>query len=82
MDCDTANGVIIMTVRICRWLSFVLMCVAAQCLMATDFESPPLDGFPLHDERDADGDGDGINETHIQHYLNPNGNSIFSMTTG
>jgi hypothetical protein len=52
-----------------------------QPIEAAQFDPPELEGYTLHDERDADGDGDQVNETHIQHYLNPNGNSIFSMTT-
>ena len=35
----------------------------------------------LHDERDADGDGDGVNETHISQYLNTSGDSLVSMST-
>ena len=45
------------------------------------FTAPDLEGFNLHDERDADGDGDGVNETHIKHYLSLSGDSIASMTT-
>ncbi len=48
---------------------------------ATSFEPPKLDGFNLHAERDADGDGDGVNETHIKQYFNTSGDSIVSMTT-
>jgi hypothetical protein len=40
-----------------------------------------MDGFSLHDERDTDGDGDGVNDTHIMHYLSLSGDSIVSMTT-
>jgi len=35
----------------------------------------------LADEEDADGDGDGINETHVRHYKNVTGDRLFSMTT-
>ena len=48
---------------------------------ASQFSPPKLDGYNLHDEHDADGDGDGVKETHIQQYLNASGDSIFSMTT-
>ena len=48
---------------------------------AGQYTAPNLDGFKLHDERDADGDDDGINETHIKHYLSQSGDSIASMTT-
>ena len=47
---------------------------------AGQYTAPNLDGFKLHDERDADGDDDGINETHIMHYLSQSGDSIVSMT--
>jgi len=50
-------------------------------LEAAQFTPPDLDGFTLHDEREADGDGDGTNETHISHYLNQNGDSLVSMST-
>ena len=48
---------------------------------AGPFAVPDLNGFELQDEHDADGDGDGANETHIKHYLNQSGDSIVSMTT-
>ena len=49
-------------------------------VMATNFEPPKLDGFNLHAERDADGDEDGVNETHIKQYFNTSGDSIVSMS--
>ena len=30
---------------------------------------------------DADGDGDGINETHVRRYIDSKGDTAFSMTT-
>jgi hypothetical protein len=48
---------------------------------AENFKPPDMEGFSLDSERDADGDGDGVNETHIMHYMNANGDSLFSMTT-
>ncbi len=48
---------------------------------ATQFNPPGLDGYSLSDEHDADGDGDGVKETHVQQYFNSNGDSIYSMTT-
>ncbi|MGB7932768.1 MAG: hypothetical protein WCH04_11195 [Gammaproteobacteria bacterium] len=48
---------------------------------ATPFNPPSLDGYSLADEHDADGDGDGVKETHVQQYFNPDGDSIYSMTT-
>ncbi len=48
---------------------------------ATPFTPPDLEGFNLHDERDADGDDDGENETRLDQYLNANGDSIVSFTS-
>ena len=48
---------------------------------AAAFTPPVLEGFNLHDERDADGDGDGKNETLIRQYLNSNGDSLASFTS-
>ena len=48
---------------------------------ATPFSPPDLEGFNLHDERDADGDDDGKNETRIRQYLNANGDSLASFTS-
>ena len=59
---------------------FVLSGIS-QITNAEQFEPPNMDGFNLHVERDADGDGDGINETHIKQYFNQSGDSIVSMTT-
>jgi len=50
--------------------------------MAAPFTPPSLEGFNLHAERDADGDGDGVNETHIRQYLNMSGDSVVSMSSG
>ena len=62
--------------------AIVLACALAQpSAMATPYDPPKLDGFNLHDERDADGDGDGSKETHIRQYFNTSGDSIVSMTT-
>lgn len=48
-------------------------------LEAAPFPAPDLDGFNLHDARDADGDNDGKNETMLGQYLNANGDSIVSF---
>ena len=48
--------------------------------VATNFDPPKLDGFNLHAERDADGDEDGVKETHIKQYFNTSGDSIVSMS--
>ena len=61
-------------------LGFCLVLLTGQAA-ATSFEAPKLDGFNLHAERDADGDKDGVNETHIKQYFNTSGDSIVSMTT-
>lgn len=48
---------------------------------ASHFDPPSLEGFTPAGEQDADGDGDGVNETRIQKYHNAAGDSIYSMTT-
>jgi hypothetical protein len=63
---------------------FVLMIVAGGATgtaTASQFSPPKLDGYSLANEHDADGDGDGVKETHIQQYYNAAGDSIYSMTT-
>jgi len=45
------------------------------------FFKPELDDFALHNESDDDGDGDGVNETHVRRYINKAGDTVFSMTT-
>ena len=52
-----------------------------QMAQAAPFTPPDLEGFKLHDERDADGDDDGKNETRIGQYLNSNGDSVVSFTS-
>ena len=64
--------------------AIVLTCVLTMpSAMAApaQYEPPKLDGFNLHAERDADGDGDGVKETHIKQYFNASGDSIVSMTS-
>ena len=52
-----------------------------QVARAGQFSPPDLEGFNQHDERAADGDGDGQNETTLGQYLNANGDSIVSFTS-
>ena len=61
----------------------MMLSLAAQLGLAQagQFTPPELEGFNLHDEREADGDGDGKNETRLGQYLNPNGDSIVSFTS-
>ena len=64
--------------------AIVLACALAQpsaMAVPAQYEPPKLDGFNLHAERDADGDDDGVKETHIKQYFNTSGDSIVSMTT-
>jgi hypothetical protein len=64
------------------WVTlFTIMTCAVQPVHAENFEPPAMEGYSLHSERDADGDGDGVNETHIKLYMNTQGDSMFSMTT-
>ena len=68
--------------RSALWLALVAgAALYAQAGYAEHFEPPNMEGFNLHSERDADGDGDGVNETHIMQYVNSNGDSMFSMST-
>ena len=46
------------------------------------FFGPEIQNFGLHNEYDDDGDGDGVNETHVRRYINRNGDTAFSLTTG
>ena len=61
-------------------LVYVVMPQQIQAASPSSFTPPDLDGFNLHGENDADGDGDNIDETHIKHYLNSNGDSLVSMS--
>lgn len=45
------------------------------------FLKPDLAGYALRNEYDDDGDGDGINETHVRRYIDSKGDTAFSMTT-
>ena len=66
--------------RSCCIVSLFLLILSSDAL-ATNFNPPELDGYNLHDERDSDGDGDGVKETHIKQYFDTAGDSIVSMTT-
>ena len=46
-----------------------------------EYQAPELEGFVMTQEEDGDGDGDGVKETHIRHFQNLAGDSVFSMTT-
>jgi hypothetical protein len=59
----------------------VMLCCCAHNAVAGQFTPPDLTGFTQHSERKADGDGDGVKETLIVQYLNPQGDSIVSMST-
>jgi len=79
MKCQNGNRA-----RLSRGLliSLALFLCGTQLLEAAQFSPPDLAGFNLHAERDADGDGDGVNETRIQQYFNGTGDSVVSFTTG
>jgi len=62
-------------------MGIIILAGKPQLVNAEQFEPPSLEGFNMHVERDADGDGDGVNETHIQQYFSESGDSIVSMTT-
>jgi len=42
---------------------------------------PELNDYALHNEYDDDGDGDGVNETHVRRYIDSQGDTAFSLTT-
>ncbi|MGD8310148.1 MAG: hypothetical protein PVG98_11975 [Chromatiales bacterium] len=72
--------------RIHRISAALVVAVSAVLLPVTDceaarFEPPDLQEFAVYNEHEADGDGDGVNETHVVRYFNPKGDSIFSLTT-
>ena len=46
------------------------------------YQPPDLNRFLLINGDDADGDGDGVAETHVLHYQDVSGDKVFSMTTG
>ena len=48
------------------FIGLAVMLLKTQSVIAGNFEPPGLDGFTMHTERDADGDGDGVNETQHQ----------------
>ncbi|MEZ5541557.1 MAG: hypothetical protein R3F42_05880 [Pseudomonadota bacterium] len=58
-----------------------LLLLSPALVRAEHFTPPSLEGYTEHTQRDADGDGDGVNETHIVTYMNPAMDSLFSMTT-
>jgi hypothetical protein len=57
------------------------ICLYTAAAGAGQFQPPDLAGYNQHAERDADGDGDGVKETHIVQYLDAQGDSVVSMTT-
>ena len=59
----------------------VLLAMTPLVSVAEQFTPPDLTGFTLDSERDADGDGDGIKESHVRQYHNAHGDSAFSLTT-
>jgi len=69
-----------------NWIPLLALACTAIPLQAgatgspATFAPPDLAGFTLHRENDADGDGDKVNETHVRHYLNDNGDSLVSMS--
>ncbi len=66
------------------WIMSCIVTLGGYTHFATagQFTPPDLDGFTQHSQREADGDGDGTKETLITQYLNENGDSIVSMSTG
>jgi len=63
-------------------LAMACAAIPLQTAAATpsSFTPPDLAGYTLEGERDVDGDSDGLNETHIRHYLNEAGDSLVSLS--
>lgn len=76
------NRQVQMRLKLISILALVYMAMPQQIQAASpsSFTPPDLEGFNLHQENDADGDGDNIDETHIKQYLNSNGDSLVSMS--
>jgi hypothetical protein len=62
-------------------LLLVFISTTAMAMETSYFAAPSLIGFNKTSEENADGDGDGIKETHVIHYVNEAGDRLFSMTT-
>ena len=64
-------------------LALVLVLFSNQiCAVETGvYHAPDISKFISIDEKDNDGDGDGVKETHLIYYVNGERDSIFSMTT-
>jgi len=61
---------------------YLALCNTDAAAIETGIYQPPdLSRFLLISGEDADGDGDGIKETHVVHYQDIAGDKIFSMTT-
>lgn len=62
----------------------LLLAVTGEQLYAMEtgvYQAPDISKFILIDEKDSDGDSDGVKETHVMYYVNVARDSIFSMTT-
>jgi hypothetical protein len=62
-------------------LGLALAAGQASAVEKGDYQPPDLTQFLLINSEDADGDGDGVKETHIIHYQDVSGDKLFSMTT-
>ena len=62
-------------------LLFALASGNVAAMQTGSFEPPNLARFLLISGEDADGDGDGVTETHIVHYQDTAGDKVFSMGT-
>ncbi len=72
----------ITTFRLALYLFLGLQPLLAQGVeRGGDVPAPHLTGFLLDHEWDADGDGDGIKETHMKLYRDATGDTIFSAST-
>jgi hypothetical protein len=71
--------------RSVKWTAFALgLALGSGQAVAVEkggFQPPDLTKFLLISAEDADGDGDGVKETHIVRYQDVAGDKLFSMTT-
>ena len=62
-------------------LAFAIVAGPVSAVEKGSFKIPSMKGYTLISEEKADGDGDGVKETRVKHYINSNGDMLFSMTT-
>lgn len=77
MNCSHRNRFRVFVLPGC----LIALSAIIQSVPAAPFEPPSMDGFSLYSQRDTDGDGDGVKETHITQYHNAAGDSLVSLSS-